>query len=112
MLPTEAAKMANSFLEVGINGEVRLKETHNYYFQVQGQMYVAGLQWVDFVVWFGADCDIFLQRIQFDDVSWYSHHLPALNHFYRSAFLPELLTGRVKRGVKLYNHGGWKPYSK
>ncbi|CAH3110146.1 unnamed protein product, partial [Pocillopora meandrina] len=36
-------------------GMPTLKIGHQYYYQVQGQMYVSCLQWVDFVVWFGAD---------------------------------------------------------
>ncbi|XP_077867650.1 uncharacterized protein LOC144356967, partial [Saccoglossus kowalevskii] len=111
MSPEDAAKEKNSFLSLN-NGVIMLKRSHNYYIQVQGQMYAAGLQWVDFVVWFGEGCNIFVQRIKFNEDLWYSYFLPALNHFYFRAFLPEILTSRVKRGIKLYRHGGWKPYRK
>jgi len=30
-------------------GQAKLKETHNYYWHVQGQLAVTGLQWCDFV---------------------------------------------------------------
>ncbi|XP_070568417.1 uncharacterized protein [Ptychodera flava] len=109
MTAENAAQQKRSCLEIS-NGIVKLKEPHDYYIQVQAQMYVSGLPWVDFVVWFGKDCDLFVQRIKFNREAWYSKILPAVNHFYRRAFLPEILTGRVKRGVQLYRHGGWKPF--
>ena len=91
-------------------GMPTLKIGHQYYYQVQGQMYVSCLQWVDFVVWFGAD-NLYIQRIVFDKQWWHKEALPKLDYFYRLAFLPEVLTRRVKRGVRLYNHGGWQPYT-
>ena len=30
---------------------IRLKENHNYYYQVQGLMGITGLKWCDFCVW-------------------------------------------------------------
>ena len=30
---------------------IKLKENHNYYYQVQGQMGITGLKWSDFCVW-------------------------------------------------------------
>ncbi|XP_003198385.3 uncharacterized protein isoform X1 [Danio rerio] len=47
-------------------GQAKLKETHKYYWQVQGQLAVTGLQWCDFVT--DTQSDITIQRIWRDDV--------------------------------------------
>ena len=52
------------YLKQTDNG-IRLKENHNYYFQVQGLMGVTGMKWCDFCVWTGVD--FFQQRILFDE---------------------------------------------
>ena len=45
----------------------------------------------------GASLGIFMER----------HMLPKLEYFYIRAVLPEFFTKRVRRGYKLYLHGGW-----
>ena len=66
----------------------------DYYFQVQGQMFVTGLSWTDFVVWLENGV-VFIERIQFDQASWDSQWLPALQTFYKTVFVPEMLTRQV-----------------
>ena len=61
------------------NGKVSLKRNDNYFYQVQGQMYIAKLEWVDFVVWFGEQKDIFVERIYFDKKRWFDQCLPKLD---------------------------------
>ncbi|CAC5397935.1 unnamed protein product [Mytilus coruscus] len=56
----DACKDKTLFLK-SENGQISLKENHNYFYQVQGQMYVANLKWVDFVVWFGDQEELFVQ---------------------------------------------------
>lgn len=51
------------FLKVA-QGIHKLKESHCYYWQVQGQLLVTGMQWCDFVIC--AQDDIFVQRIYRD----------------------------------------------
>lgn len=86
-----------------------LKCTHQYFYQVQGQMFVCKLKWVDFGVWFGNN-DIFIERIYFNSKWWFAEVLPKLDFFYKWAFLPEIFTRRIERGVRLYKHGGWKNF--
>lgn len=86
-----------------------LRKGHVYYYQVQGQMYVCELEWVDFVVWFGNEV-ISIERISFDKTWWHKYALPALYYFYARAFIPEVLTRRIERKTKLYKHGGWASY--
>lgn len=45
-------------------GSSKLKRSHAYYWQVQGQLLVTGMQWCDFVVW--TQEDNLLQRIYVD----------------------------------------------
>ena len=52
-----------SFYLKFINGELKLlQETHNYYYQVQGQMAVWKNQYCDFVCW--TTRGIFVQRVE------------------------------------------------
>ena len=47
------------------SGALRLKSGHSYYWQVQGQLLITGMQWCDFVVF--AEEDLLVQRIYEDD---------------------------------------------
>lgn len=101
----------NKFYLTMHDGKPELRKGHAYFYQVQGQMYVCELEWVDFVVWFGNDA-LFIGRIIFDKDWWCNEALPALDHFYARAFYPEVLTRRVERDITLYKHGGWASYRK
>lgn len=92
-----------------VNGLPVLRRDHAYFYQVQGQMYVCSLPWVDFLVWFGNDV-VAVQRVKFDREWWLKEAMPALIFFYKRAFLPEVFTRRVKRKVPLYRNGGWVNY--
>ena len=47
MLPTQAASKSDFWCSL-LGNELKLKENHVYYSQVQGQMAVGGRQWCDF----------------------------------------------------------------
>ena len=89
-------------------GVIKLHQKHNYFIQVQGQMFVTGLKWVDFVVYFGSNRSIFVERIFFDAKLWSDDIFPKLDRFYKWAFIPELLTRRVQRGNCLISESLWK----
>ena len=91
-------------------GKVQLKKTHKFFYQIQGQMFCTGLKRVDLVVWFGDKQPLFIQKIDYDGDFVKNSILPQLTHFYTRAVLPEFFTKRVKRGYKLYIHGGWGKY--
>ena len=63
-----------------------------------------------FVVYFGENMPLFIEKIHFESNRWYDDLLPKIDYFYRRAFLPEMLTKRVQPGKVLYLHGGWLPY--
>ena len=83
-----------------VNGELKLKTNHHYYYQIQGQMAVCKRPWCDFVVW--TMKDISIQRIEYDYIFWETSMLPHINSFYVNGIIPELFSSRVKRGKQLY----------
>lgn len=98
-------------------GDIILKEEHSYHYLVQGQMAVTGHTWCDFVVWTERSEEteldnINVQRIAFDRLFWENEMLPALLHFVRHAFVPELLTRRTKRLGTLYTRGEYVSFKK
>ena len=56
-------------LQKNSDGVLGLKSTHQYYYQVQAQLFVSGLPYCDFVVFSGSN-DIFIQRIVPDAEFW------------------------------------------
>ena len=87
--------------------QISLKKSHQYFYQVQGQMFCADLFRVDFVVWFGDYNPLYTETIFFDELFWSSKVLSGLDFFYRRAVLPEYFTRRVARDKKLYLQDGW-----
>lgn len=67
MTPLEACS-DQTFFCGEIDGKPKLKENHDYYYQVQGQMGVTKAMWCDFVVYTNAGMSI--QRIPFNGQFW------------------------------------------
>lgn len=65
--PLEACSDKTFFCEE-IDGKPKLKDNHDYYFQVQGQLGVTKAMWCDFVVYTNAGMSI--QRIPFNGQFW------------------------------------------
>lgn len=84
--PEEVAGNADFCLEVR-NGELHLKKEHAYYYQVIGQMAVAGIAWCDFVVF--TNKGLFVERIDFDHTVW-ATIVPKLAQFYINFAIPYL----------------------
>ena len=113
MTVDDACKSKNFCLEKLNDGTIRLKRNHDYYIQVQGQLYSASnlaLKGIVFVVYFGEGMPLFKENIFFDSRRWSEEFLPRLEYFFKRALFPEILTKRVERGKLLYLHGGWIPY--
>lgn len=66
----EACMNKSFFLQQTDDGKISLKRNHNYYFQLQGQLFVSGFEFIDFIVYFGDDIPIFIERIYFDKQFW------------------------------------------
>ena len=119
-IPDFAATKKNCFLGVNPHGGLSLKESHQYYTQVQFEMTVSGCLWADFVVFSLPDDDgdddddddddddhdhesLFVQRILFCESFWEKKLFPALSKFFCNFVVLELLTRRVQRNVPLLN---------
>ena len=75
-----------------------LKRRHNYYYQVQSQMYCCNVEWCDFVV--NTEMDLHIKRIP-RDKEWWQEKLPKLKQFYFDALLPELASpSQAKGGIR------------
>lgn len=61
------------------NGTMKLLSSHCYYWQVQGQLLITGLEWCDFVVY--AEDDILVQRI-YRDPSVFQTIREKVDHFW------------------------------
>ena len=90
----EACKSSAFCLENKDN-TFRLKVKHDYFYQVQCQIYCTNSDWCDFVL--QTDKDIHIERIQ-RDRKWWDTQLTKLQKFYFSALLPELACPRNKSG--------------
>ncbi|XP_060560650.1 uncharacterized protein LOC132720513 [Ruditapes philippinarum] len=99
MKTPEECATDSKFFCVLRDGKVTLKQTHNYYYQVQGQLGISGRKWCDFVVW--TCVGISVERIFADKVFFTNHMVPHLNDFYLKAFIPELFSCRDQRGIPL-----------
>ncbi|KAL2099147.1 hypothetical protein ACEWY4_005627 [Coilia grayii] len=76
-----------TYLEVD-SGLVQLKKTHQYYWQVQGQLLITGMQWCDFVVF--AQDDFFVQRI-YVDAAVQREMREKIDYFYFYVYMPKYL---------------------
>ena len=74
------------FLEAADGGGLKLKTTHNYYFQVQGQLNICNKQFCYFIVYTFKDCRIL--RITRDPTFYDAEMVPKLYTFFKKHFLP------------------------
>jgi len=84
-----------SFCLQNKNNEIKLKRNHDYYHQIQAQLYCTQRQWCDFVV--RTDADIHVERV-YRDLLWEKKNLQKLQDFYFNALLPELACPRHHSG--------------
>jgi hypothetical protein len=80
------------------NNEVELNTSHQYYYQMQQQMYVTKRRWVDFVVKGSKSDEIYCKKVCFSEDFW-SKVLPKLSLFFERWLLPEIAYPRVKFGL-------------
>lgn len=65
-----------------------LAKNHEYYTQVQFQLFVTGVKVCDFVVW--TTKGIYLEKIDFDP-KFIEERLPFINEYYNKVFIPTYL---------------------
>ena len=89
MTPAEAAKKIKNFMStLKEDGTLALKVTHEYYYQVQGQMALTGAKWCDFIIY--TKKGVSVQRICFDEQFWKAQ-VRLLSSFFLSYFLPKFI---------------------
>lgn len=62
--PEECSSNKNFFAELSDTGKLLLKRTHNYYYQVIGQLAALEIKWADFTIWTKKGLSI--ERFHFD----------------------------------------------
>ena len=72
-----------------------LKLRHDYYYQIQCQLYCTNTDWCDFVL--RTEKALHIERIKRDRV-WWKKQLSKLSKFYYEALLPELACPRYCKG--------------
>ncbi|XP_033725418.1 uncharacterized protein LOC117345238 [Pecten maximus] len=84
-------KEKNFYLEKNpTTGEIQLKKSHDYFYQVQGQLNLCGIEKCDFVVFVPPE-DIAIVEIHRDSEFFCSNMLPKLNSIYFSHLLPHFV---------------------
>ena len=64
----EAAQSKDFYLSLNDRGQLHLKKSHKYYFQVLAAMFCTERKWCDFVV--RTTIDIHVERIEWDSELW------------------------------------------
>ena len=80
--PSSCLKVQEKFYDT-----CRLKHGHDYYYQVQCQLYCTDMEWCDFIV--KTEKDIHIERIG-RDRQWRNSQMDKSSQFYFNALLPEL----------------------
>lgn len=93
----EATEKVKDFFLENNGGNIKLKQSHKHYFQVQGQLLSTGLPFCDFVVF--TRQDLFIQRIKPNKevIEWM---LTKLTDFYINFFKPYRQAGHFVQSKK------------
>lgn len=81
------------YLKKDQNGELYLDTTHQYYYQVQGQLAICEKQSCDFVVW--TQAGMVITSIEYKS-TFFTEMLVSLESFFLRYILPELMTRRLE----------------
>ena len=81
-----------------LNGKPTLKKQHDYYYQIQGTLYVTGRPWCDLFIW--TPNGTFTERISYDATFWNIAYRK-LQTFYNEFLLPELANPCYPKGQPL-----------
>ena len=79
------------YLQQDEGREFHLRDDHEYYYLIQGQLAVYNMEYCDFICWtpYGMHCERILQ----DPEHFYDIMKPALDKFFMAVLLSRLLTG-------------------
>ena len=88
LTPAEAANMPDMFISLDDNGKIRLDRKDKRYYQIQGQLFICGMDWCDLIVWSPQGKPAY-ERIWKDHDLWKTM-LVKLSSFYFDHILPHL----------------------
>ncbi|ESO82752.1 hypothetical protein LOTGIDRAFT_155770 [Lottia gigantea] len=104
----EAVKSVSNFCLIqSSRNQLVLKRNHKFYYQVQGQLNVFDMKWLDFVVRSSSPHQLHIERIVVDKNLWVTKMLPKLTPFYYPCLLPELCAPRYGRSPGIREPGVW-----
>lgn len=102
LTPEQAATSKKSFCSVlDSNGALKLRRSHTYYAQVQGQLMVTQRSVCDFIIW--TPEGIAIEEIPRDD-GYINDMVAKLERFYLNNMLPELVDPRQYRSMPIREH--------
>lgn len=78
-----------------------LNKTHDWYFQVQGQLHITQQKRCLFAVWTGSEYPLKTEMIDRDDEFWATNMEQKLIIFYNKCLLPEIVDSRKARSMSL-----------
>lgn len=84
----QACQDSDFCLAINSSDQPVLKQSHDYYFQIIGQLAITGAEYCDFIVW--TLVDIHIERIFIDPVLW-KEMTDKLNHYYHTELGPEIV---------------------
>ena len=91
----EASEKIKGFCIKSNQGQNALDTNHDYFYQVQCQLYCTQTAWCDFVI--RTNKELYIERIYRND-TWWQKQLLKLKNFYFQALLPELACPRYYSG--------------
>lgn len=74
------------FLTINSDGQIHLKETHNYYYQIMGQLAISKKASCIFIVY--TLQELYVEKIAFDSDFFFQNMLPLLTAFYKEHYCP------------------------
>ncbi|XP_049877293.1 uncharacterized protein LOC126374645 [Pectinophora gossypiella] len=94
-----AAKEKKLFPLKITNGMLEMNKTHNYYYQVQGQLRVTKMEKCYFIGFVSPVQPITVLEVTRDE-QFISDMLPKLITFYKNSVLPEIILRRISKGAR------------
>ena len=86
-----ADMQAENLLPRYITPDLELNQDHDYYHQVQGEIYATEAKWCDFVMW-TTQSTLIIRVFPYRD--WVAECLPKLSDYYKRHFLPTSLSAQ------------------
>ncbi|XP_050306168.1 uncharacterized protein LOC126743213 isoform X2 [Anthonomus grandis grandis] len=100
--PTEAInKKIIKFATLDENGQMHLKQNHDYFYQIQGQLHITKRDFCYFILW--TPMGMLVEQIWRQDSFWNDKMIGKLKSFYYNCLLPEIIDPRYSRGLEIRN---------